>query len=121
MTGLITNVVFVFVLYLQSKANQYASKALEKFDIRIEFVSNAVNAPNIVRRFWRDLEFVPEVTDMVVYRPAGVVVKIFVPYQVYYHVIGKYPAGIHDKQSKDVKLFHRQHNLGVTNIYQSVF
>lgn len=63
----------------------------------------------------------PEVADMIIDRPAGVVVKIFVPYQVYYHVIGKFPAGIHDKQGKDVKLLHRQQDFSATNIYQSVF
>jgi hypothetical protein len=30
-------------------------------------------------------------------------------------------VGIHDEQSKDVELFHYQHDLGFTDIYQSVF
>ena len=80
-----------------------------------------MNAPDVVRRFRRDLEFVPKVADMVVDCPVGIVVEIFVPYKVCYHVVGEYPAGIHDEQGKDVKLFCRQHDLGVTNIYQSVF
>ena len=50
-----------------------------------------------------------------------IIIKIFVPYKVCYHVIGEYPARIHNEQSEDVKLFYRQHNLGFTNIYQSVF
>ena len=58
--------------------------------------------------------------DMIVDCSAGVVVKIFVPHKVYYHIISQHPAGIHDKQSKDVKLFHCQHGLGLANIYQSV-
>ena len=99
---------------------QYASGASKKFDIRIEFVPDAVNAPDVVRRFWRDLELVPEVADMIVDCSVGVVVKTFVPHKVYYHVIGEYPAGIHDEQGKDVKLFYRQHDLGLTDIYNSV-
>ena len=94
---------------------------LKKINIWIELVSNAVNAPDVVRRFWRNLEFVPEVADMIVDRPVGVVVQIFVPHKVYYHIISQHPAGIHDEQGEDVKLFYRQHDLGFTNIYQSVF
>ena len=80
-----------------------------------------MNAPDVVRRFWCDPEFMPEVADMIVDRSVGVVVEIFVPYKVYYHVISEYPAGIHDKQCEDIKLFHCQHNLGLADIYQSVF
>ena len=108
-------------LSAQSEANQYASKTLKEFDIRIEFVPNAVNAPDVVRRFRCDLELMPEVADMVIDCSVGVVVKIFVPYKVYYHVIGEYAAGIHDKQGEDVKLLHCQHDLGLTDIHQSVF
>ena len=68
-----------------------------KFDIRIEFVPDAVNAPDVVRRFWRNFQLVPEVADMIIDRPAGVVVEIFVPHKVYYYVVGEYPAGIHDE------------------------
>lgn len=80
-----------------------------------------MNAPDVVRRFGRDLELMPEVADMIVDRSVGVVVQIFVPHKVYYHVIGEYPAGIHDEQGEDVKLFHCQHYLSVTDIYGSVF
>ena len=48
-----------------------------------------MNAPDVVRRFWCDPEFMPEVADMIVDRSVGVVVEIFVPYKVYYHVIGE--------------------------------
>ena len=95
--------------------------ASKKFDIRIEFVPNAVNAPDVVRRLWCDLEFMPEIADMVVDCSVGVVVKIFVPHKVYYHVIGEYPARIHDEQGEDVELFHCQHDLSLADIYQSVF
>ena len=57
---------------------------------------------------------------MIVDCSVGVVVKTFVPHKVYYHVIGEYAAGIHDEQGKDVKLFYRQHDLGLTDIYNSV-
>ena len=94
--------------------------ASKKFDIRIEFVPDAVNAPDVVRRFGRDLELVPEVADMIVDCSVGVVVKTFVPHKVYYHVIGEYPAGIHDEQGEDVKLFHCQHDFGFTDIYNPI-
>ena len=42
-------------------------------------------------------ELVPEVADMIVDCPVGVVVKIFVPHEVYYHLIGEYAARIHDE------------------------
>ena len=71
------------VLSAQSKANQYASRALKQLNIRIELVADAVNAPDVVRRFGRDLEFVPEVADMIVDSPVGIVVKVFVPDEVY--------------------------------------
>ena len=80
-----------------------------------------MNAPDVVRRFGYDFELGSEVADMVVDCSAGIVVKIFVPYKINNHVIGEYPAGIHDEQSKDVELFHYQHDLGFTDIYQSVF
>lgn len=92
-----------------------------KFDIRIEFVTDAVNASDVVWRFRRDLELVPEVADMVIDCPVGVVVEIFVPYKVCYHVIGEYPAGIHDEQSEDVELFHRQHDLGLVDTHNPIF
>ena len=76
-----------------------------------------MNAPDVVRRFGRDLELVPEVADMIVDCSVGVVVKTFVPHKV----LGEYPAGIHDEQGEDVKLFHCQHDLGLADIYQSVF
>lgn len=92
-----------------------------KFDIWIEFVTDAVNASDVVWRFRRDLELVPEVADMVIDCPVGVVVEIFVPYKVCYHVIGEYPMGIHDEQSKDVELFHRQHDLGLVDTHNPIF
>ena len=58
---------------------------------------------------------------MIIDCPVGVVVKIFVPYQVYYHVVGKYPAGIHDEQGEDVKLFHCQHDLGLIDTHDPFF
>ena len=79
-----------------------------------------MNAPDVVRRFGYDFELGSEVADMVVDCSAGIVVKIFVPYKINNHVIGEYPAGIHDEQGKDVKLFYRQHDLGLTDIYNSV-
>ena len=91
------NVVSIFSSVRIIRDKSVCDWASKKFDIRIEFVPNAVNAPDVVRRFWCDLELVPEVADMIIDRPAGVVVEIFVPYQVYYHVVGKYPAGIHDE------------------------
>ena len=100
---------------------QYATRASKKLNIRIEFVTDAVNAPDVVRRFWRNFQLVPKVADMIIDCPAGVVVKIFVPYQIYYHVIGEYPARIHDEQGEDVKLFHCQHDLSFTDIYNPVF
>ena len=57
---------------------------------------------------------------MVVDCPVGVVVKVFVPHKVYYHVIGEYPLGIHNEQGEDVKLFHCQYDLGFTDIYNPV-
>ena len=100
---------------------QYATRASKKLNIRIEFVTDAVNAPNIVRRFGCDFELVPEVADMIVDCSVGVVVKTFVPHKVYYHVIGEYAAGIHDEQGKDVKLFYCQQDFSFMDIYQSVF
>ena len=100
---------------------QYASGASKKFDIRIEFVPDAVNTPNVVWRFGCNFELMPEVADMVVDCPVGVVVKVFVPHKVYYHVIGEYPLGIHNEQGEDVKLFHCQYDLGFTDIYNPVF
>ena len=81
----------------QKSRPQYASRTSEQFYIRIEFVPYAVNTPDIIRRFWCDFKFMPEVTDMVIDCPAGIVVKIFMPYKVNNHVIGEYPAGIHDE------------------------
>ena len=115
------NVVSIFSSVRIIRDKSVCDWASKKFDIRIEFVPNAVNAPDVVRRFWCDPEFMPEVADMIVERSVGVVVEIFVPYKVYCHVIGEYPAGIHDKQCEDIKLFHCQHNLGLADIYQSVF
>jgi hypothetical protein len=100
---------------------QYAFGASKKFDIRIEFVPDAVNTPNVVWRFGCNFELMPEVADMVVDCPVGVVVKVFVPHKVYYHVIGEYPLGIHNEQGEDVKLFHCQYDLGFTDIYNPVF
>ena len=111
------NVVSIFSSVRIIRDKSVCDWASKKFDIRIEFV----NAPDVVRRFWCDPEFMPEVADMIVDCSVGVVVEIFVPYKVYYHVIGEYPAGIHDKQCEDIKLFHCQHNLGLADIYQSVF
>ena len=45
----------------------------KEFDIRIEFVPDAVNASDVVRRFWRNFELVPKVADMVVDCSVGVV------------------------------------------------
>ena len=115
------NVVSIFSSVRIIRDKSVCDWASKKFDIRIEFVPDAVNAPDVVRRFWRDLELMPEVADMIVDCSVGVVVKIFVPHKVYYHVIGEYPAGIHDEQGEDVKLFHCQHDLGLADIYQSVF
>ncbi len=115
------NVVSIFSSVRIIRDKSVCDWASKKFDIRIEFVPNAVNAPDVVRRFGRDLELVPEVADMIVDCSVGVVVKTFVPHKVYYHVIGEYPAGIHDEQGEDVKLFHCQHDLGLADIYQSVF
>jgi len=115
------NVVSIFSSVRIIRDKSVCDWASKKFDIRIEFVPDAVNAPDVVRRFWRDLELVPEVADMIVDCSVGVVVQIFVPHKVYYHVIGEYAAGIHDEQGKDVKLFHCQHDLGLADIYQSVF
>ena len=50
-----------------------------------------------------------------------VVVKIFVPHKVYYHIISQHPAGIHDEQGEDVKLFYCQQDFSFMDIYQSVF
>ena len=94
-----------------------AAGTSKKFDIRIKFVSDTMNAPNVIWCFWCDLEFVPEIADMVVYCPVGVIVKIFVPYKINNHVICEYPAGVHNEQSKYVKLFHCQHDLSLANIY----
>jgi len=58
---------------------------------------------------------------MIVDCSVGVVVKIFVPHKVYYHVIGEYPARIHDEQGEDVELFHCQHDFGFTDIYNPIF
>ena len=46
-----------------------------------------MNAPNIIRCLWCNLEFAPEVTNMIIDCPAGVIIKIFVPYKVYNHII----------------------------------
>ena len=54
-----------------------------KLNMRIEFVANAVNALNIVRCFGRDLEFMSEIANC----PAGIVIKAFMPYEVYYHIV----------------------------------
>lgn len=58
---------------------------------------------------------------MIVDCSVRVVVQIFVPHKVYYHVIGEYPTGIHDEQGEDVKLFHCQQDFSFMDIYQSVF
>ena len=94
-----------------------ASGASVKFNIRIEFVANTVNVPDIVRGFRCDLEFMPEVTDMIIDCPAGIAVEIFVPHKVYDHVVSEYSAWIHNEQGKDVKFLHRQHNLSFTDAY----
>ena len=44
---------------------------------------------------------------MIIDCPAGVIIKIFVPYKVYNHIISQYPVRIHNKQSKDIEfLYH---------------
>ena len=43
--------------------------------------------------------------------PVGVVIQIFVPYEVNDHVVSKNPAGIHDEQGEDVKLLYGQPDL----------
>ena len=58
-----------------------------KLNMRIEFVANAVNALNIVRCFGRDLEFMSAIADMIINCPAGIVIKAFMPYEVYYHIV----------------------------------
>ena len=80
-----------------------------------------MNALDVVRHFGRNLELVPEVADMIIDCSMGVIAEIFVPHKVYYHIISQHPAGIHDEQCEDVKLFHGQHDFGLTDIYQSVF
>ena len=77
--------------------SQYAAKASKQFNIRIEFIPNTVNTLDIIRRFWCDFEFMPEVADMITDCPMRIVVEIFVPHKVYYHVIGEYPVGIHNE------------------------
>ena len=66
-----------------------------------------MNAPNIIRCLWCNLEFAPEVTNMIIDFPAGVIIKIFVPYKVYNHIISQYPVRIHNKQSKDIEFLYR--------------
>ena len=92
----------------------------KKFDIRIELVPDAMNTSDIIWRFWCDFEFMPEIADMIVDCPAGVVVKIFMPHKVYYHVVSEYPLGIHNEQGKYVKLFHCQHDLCFADIHNSI-
>lgn len=58
---------------------------------------------------------------MIIDRPTGVVVKIFVPHKIYDHVVGEYPVGIHDEQSKNVKFLCCQYNFGFTDIYNPIF
>ena len=91
------NVVSIFSSVRMIRDKSVCDWASKKFDIRIEFVPNAVNAPDVVWRFWCDPEFMPEVADMIVDCSVGVVVKIFVPHEVYYHLIGEYAARIHDE------------------------
>ena len=50
----------------------------------------------------------------------GVVIQIFVPYEVDNHVVSKNPAGIHDEQGEDVKLLCRQFDLLPVNQNQSL-
>lgn len=91
------------------------------FDIRIKFVPNTMNAPDIVWYFGCDLELLPEVAHMIIDCSAGIIVEIFVPYEVDYHVICKHPVWIHDKKSKNVKFFCSEPNLGFAYADQSVF
>lgn len=46
-----------------------------------------MDTPDVVRRFGRDLELMPEVADMVVDCSVGVIVKVFMPYKVNNHVV----------------------------------
>ncbi len=57
---------------------------------------------------------------MIIDCSAGVIVKVFMPYKVHYHVVSEYPMWIHNEQSEDVKLFHRQRNLSFTDIHNSI-
>ena len=77
-------------------------------------------APDVVRRIRRKPELAPEITDMIADCSVGVVIQIFVPYKVNDHVVSKNTAGIHDEQSKNVKLLCRQFDLLPVNQNQSL-
>ena len=111
----------IFFSNMKTPVAQCAARASKKFDIGIEFVPDAVNASDVIRRFWCNFELAPEIADMIVDCPAGIVIQIFVPYKVYNHVIGEYPVGIHDEQGEDVKLFCRQYNLSFVDTCLTVF
>ncbi len=110
-----------FFRNMKTPAAQCAAKASKKFNIWIEFVPDAVNAFDIIRRIWYNFELAPEIADMIVNGSAGIVVQIFVPYKVHDHVVGEYPVGIHDNQSEDIELFCRQFNLRFMDIHLTIF
>ena len=68
-----------------------------KLDVRIESIAYTVNASNVIRNFWRNPKLAPEIADMVIDYPARVIVKVFVPYQVCYHIVGKHTVWICDE------------------------
>ena len=53
--------------------------------------------------------------------PVGVVIQIFVPYEVNDHVVSKNPAGIHDEQGENVKLFCCQFDFPTLDRNESLF
>ena len=91
--------------FLYEKSPGHVAGASVKLNVRIEFIAYTVNASDVIRSFWRNPKLVPEIADMVIDCPARVVVKVFVPYQVRYHIVGEHTVWIHDEQGKDVKLF----------------
>lgn len=91
------------------------------FDIRIKFVPNTMNAPDVVRCFRCDFEFLPEVAHMIIDCSTGVKVEIFVPYKIHYHIISKHSMWIHDKKGKNIKLLCSEPNLCFAYADQSVF
>lgn len=83
------------------------ARVSKKFNFWIELIPNAMNAPDVIRCFRCNLEFAPEVTNMIIDCPTGVIIKIFVPYKVHDHIISEYPVRIHNEQSKDIEFLYR--------------